>query len=332
MKLDKLVALFLILLLASCYKDDYDVEFLPAENNVLLEDRLFMGSEYSLQIFYDLESSNYYMSKLSSWDLGFSALDDAFITINTGMGWTAYITDEQDIDRVSIPQASPNEWRIDDPSLDLSSLALGDFTQILNLEKEVVILRRDMQNGSYTYYAIKISNIREGFTYDLVLRDMQTDEKSEFEVKIPDDFDKNFFYAKIDQSRLNFTDQSCEPSDMPWDFVFTRYSRFFPDDGINYIVTGVLLNSKNTYAYLDSVHSFENLDMNQMDESRLVSQRDVIGFDWKVIDEDFDIYRINEKYKYIIRTEDNNYFKLKFTDFYNQNNEKGAPSFEYKRL
>jgi hypothetical protein len=61
------------------------------------------------------------------------------------------------------------------------------------------------------------------------------------------------------------------------------------------------------------------------------NNQNIIGFDWKsyVFNEG---YIVNPDITYIIKDSKNNYFKLRFIDFYNSNGEKGYPTFEVRKL
>ena len=58
------------------------------------------------------------------------------------------------------------------------------------------------------------------------------------------------------------------------------------------------------------------------------NQQDDIGYNWKYYDFDNEIYNVDLYINYIIKNQEERYFKLHFLDFYNNNGEKGYPLFE----
>lgn len=326
--------IWLVFLLTGCYKDDYEVVFDKVQSEVELENSINMGTEYQNQIFYDLEDKERYTSALIDWDIAFSASAAVpHIRINTGNGWSAHICSTSDM--FGYPPISgiyPDQWLVDDPDGDPSRLALGDFLDLNSVYDKVVILRKDNFNGKFSYYLLKVSHI-EPNKYQFEFSEKDASFITEYTANIPSALPHNYYYAKINGRQIDTLNQKIEATkEMGWDFYFTRYSRYFDDIGINYIVTGVLLNPQTTRAYLDSVSKFEDISMDDVDHSRLVKTMDVIGYNWKSIDNSYSDYTVKSNYNYIISTQEGNFYKLRFVGFYNQNHEKGNPSFEFQKL
>src|SRR5690606_16212037 len=100
-----------------------------------------------------------------------------------------------------------------------------------------------------------------------------------------------------------------------------------------YVVTGVLLNPHNTSAITDSLTFFQNIAFNASSlQTSLSNRRDIIGFDWKKYNFTTGNYEADLKKCYIVRTQQNEYWKIHFIDFYNINGVKGSPSFEFERI
>jgi len=62
------------------------------------------------------------------------------------------------------------------------------------------------------------------------------------------------------------------------------------------------------------------------------TKQDVIGFDWKYYNIDHALYSITPNIVYIIRSVNGLYYKLRFIDYYDQNKQKGNPTFQYELL
>ena len=95
-----------------------------------------------------------------------------------------------------------------------------------------------------------------------------------------------------------------------------------------------MLNPYNTLALADSSTAFEQLSAGTAltQAAGFSNHRDVIGFDWKKYDFTTGNYQADLKKCYLIRTQDNEYWKMRFVDFYNTNGVKGSPAFEFERI
>lgn len=136
---------------------------------------------------------------------------------------------------------------------------------------------------------------------------------------------------------LLFSDQqvrSLEPDNTNWDILFTRYSIYFADQKLPYLVTGVLTNPAKTAAYLmDSTSNFDSVTVSNVDQSRFTAPLDNIGYEWKLYGlGTTGSYTIKDKYIYIIRS-DSRYYKMRFIgSFYNAQGDEGYPEFQIDEL
>ena len=127
-------------------------------------------------------------------------------------------------------------------------------------------------------------------------------------------------------------DRPIQPPSNYWDLLFTQYTHLYSDTTTPaYLVTGVVLNSEVLVAE-DNSFSFEEINYSMIDQLNFTSNKDAIGFDWKEYNFDAGIYTVNSNFNYIIKDRQQRYFKLRFTDFYNSNGDKGCPTFEIQEL
>ncbi|MDW8334150.1 MAG: HmuY family protein, partial [Bacteroidia bacterium] len=135
-----------------------------------------------------------------------------------------------------------------------------------------------------------------------------------------------------------------EPPLEQWHLLFTRYTYDFskaenagPDYKF-YSVTGALLNhfwgvkaaklTPQTPGYVP----FDSLKSQDVEKFVLSEGRDVVGYDWKEYSLQTALYQVVPDVYYLIRTPDDEYYKLRFTSFYNASGRRGVPQFEYRRL
>ena len=99
------------------------------------------------------------------------------------------------------------------------------------------------------------------------------------------------------------------------------------------MVTGVLTNYlNNVLVTKDSINSFEKININMIADYQFSDNQDEIGYNWKTFDFDNQVYSIKSGITYVIKDVTNRYFKMRFTDFYNDIGEKGHPKFEIQEL
>ncbi len=317
---------------SSCYKDDYEPDFTAPSEPSVYEDGIRMGENYTYQVYYDFETGNSYSSMLADWDIAISMAKSGmpYIRLNTGNGWMAAESENQDwASIVDISGVRASDFQIDDPSGDISKMALGNFNEPSDYLDKIFILRKDLFNGRYEYFKIKINSI-DGNLYSISQTSIENKEEKRYKFELPTNLDNEYFYAKIGEG-INIENQEIEMVGSDWDIVFTRYMRYFPEDDLNYIVTGVL-SKEGTRVYLDSTMNYADIERNHIDASLYSDDKNAIGFDWKYIINSHTDYVVRDYYNYFIETNDGNAYKMHFLDFYDEFGKKGSPSFEYRKL
>lgn len=136
---------------------------------------------------------------------------------------------------------------------------------------------------------------------------------------------------------LLFADQQVrdlEPDNTNWDMLFTRYSIYFADQNLPYLVTGVLTNPNKSAAYfVDSTSNFDSLTLNNVEPSRFTAALDNIGYEWKLYGLGTSgRYTIKPSFIYILRS-GSRYYKLRFIgSFYDKDGNEGYPEFQIDEL
>ena len=121
------------------------------------------------------------------------------------------------------------------------------------------------------------------------------------------------------------------PENSSWDLLFTRYTYQFPDS-VTYLVTGVLTNYLNGVCVaIDTINEFSEINFDDISSYNLLTDQDVIGYDWKYYNFSNNTYTIVDNIVYIIKDVKGFYYKLKFIGFYNYDTgEKGFLSLRYR--
>lgn len=130
-----------------------------------------------------------------------------------------------------------------------------------------------------------------------------------------------------------------------WDLVLANYNGK-TDDGtgtlVPYRLTGALINKGKVTAIRlnkaalenngDTYVSYDEISYDIANTITLSADVDAIGSDWKVLDFATFTYKMVEEQYYIIKTTEGVLFKLAFTGFYNDDLDKGHPSFKFQRI
>lgn len=320
-----LCVIAMIAVCASCQKEDLPV-VLPEKGDAeygIVE----MGEDYANQVFFDFESGRVvHMSLINSWHLAFESSTDGYhVFMNGGADVFVYNTHETDFAKVNDgPSAFSKDWMFDRPCGLNDSTAIGDWRQ----KNEVYIVKI---NDTYEPNNLKKIRLVSVTSDAYVFEYADLEESIPHIVTLPKDNNYNYSYFSFSGGGQIV---QPDPPKNSWDIVFTRYRFIYYDlDNFPYIVNGVLTNPYNTSAYAsDSSSASEAFDGPEVLDLPYKKHRDVIGYGWKKYDFDEERYKIDKTKRYMIHNRENHYWKLNFLDFYNKQNIKGSPSFEYVRM
>lgn len=317
------------LLFASCVKQE-DALVLPPKGTAT-HGMVAMGSDYDRQIYFDLKTNSpVFTSDPASWHLAFESQQGGkHIFLNGGNQVYVYNTHQTVMDQVQKLPSGLNSngtgWQFDAPSGNPDSTGFGEWCDVSGQTKSEVYI---VQVAADRYIKMRMLNA-DSQHYHFEWASLESTGTIQ-EAKVFKNEDYDFAYFSFDQGTVQ-----PEPPKNSWDIVFTRYRYIYHTQAypnFPYEVTGVLLNTSGTLATMDSVHSYEQIDLQMASAMKLSNARDIIGFDWKTYSGTSGRYVVNRSKNYIIQTRDNQLFKLHFLDFYNSSGEKGSPSFEFERL
>jgi hypothetical protein len=283
-------------------------------------------SVQTYQSWFDLESGNVTVNRVSDWDLAVESYPAGWrVRVNSGADW--FIHNTQKLQFPSTDQMpSLLNGLYDNQQLWPDSTATGKW----NLHNYTYLLAKYV-NGKFTDFKHLqfMSYTDSTFVFRYISGDSETDT-----VLIVKDQEANFSYYSFDKKSQVYP----EPDKNAYDLVFTSYYDMPTLFGqtIPYKVGGVLLNIWNTSAVLDTVHSFEELSRELIPLVDFSDRVDVPGYNWKDVSVDITgggsaSYTVKSNFNYIIRTAQGNYFRMRFLS-YTLDGRSGYPRFEFSML
>lgn len=317
--------------LASCFKDIDTIELDPLET---------ITATYSIedyQSYYKIEENEIRLVKYNEpadWDLGFeTGAEEWHIILNFSAAAKIINTEIPDINDVDINTANDliksDNWKFDHPNGDMDQTAIGNW---IDTAKVYILNRGTAFKNEEAYYKIKFESV-DAEKYKIKYADLNIDELFTQTIRKNDEF--KFVSFSLGENKIKLID----PGKNKWDLLFTPYYGYYKTligSYEPYFLRGVYIN------YLNGVDvikikapdvKYEDIDLSYIDKYENSSEQDAIGYDWKMIPNPPDYrYYIDESIKYIIHALDGNYYKFRFISFYNEDDLKGYPVFEYKLL
>jgi len=289
-------------------------------------DQISVGSSYSDQTFYDLETGAKTIINGDQWDIAFSVFgfQDAGVFINEAapsMGvelelydlgfedFTTTITQADVIDRLynsdkSWMSGAFNEGR---NLSDFSDFGWGFYNPATMSVDGLKLFAIKLRNGQFIKFKVEVL---AGTEYTFRYADLDGSNEKSVSFNKLDYSGKQMAYFSFDSEEM----MDLEPAG--WDLVYKRYSSPVvagPDEILNYVVTGILSADGVRVAQADEVDPATVLESDFSNDYS--SEIDVIGFDWKDIDITTFQWTLVLDRVYFVKTKENNTYKLHFIDF-----------------
>lgn len=320
----------MIILMSSCFKEDEKVPApQPGDLETMITD---VGETYSYQNFVDLNTFEEIGShNIATWDLAFECKDDSLhVLLNSALMMLAGNTYDTNFAAVTSAEEGL-EMNYDVSSGNLDSTAIGfwykkDGDTIVS-KKHVYILDRGVDGDFNALGFKKFSlDLEEG---NYIIRYANLDGSEEKTEVIEKNENLNYVHLSFENGIL-----PIEPPKADWTLKFSRYSTLlFTDvgDPYPYNVVGVLTNPNGVQSCVTS-DDFFNITLSDTTKYEFRSKADILGYSWKFYNFDDGLYTIVPDKNYIIKDKDGFYYKLRFTSFYDNLGNKGAMTYEVKRL
>ncbi len=317
----------LALLLASCEKEEQPVELPPKPSEVKLLS-VDMGKDYRSQVFVDLASGKTQTIDNLSWDLAFDASPQG-MAIYQNSGKNVLTANSGSTEFQTNPDTKTIAWKWDPASGNKDSLALKNvFTSQGFVTDSVYYINTG--SGKFQFKIIDITTTE----YVIAFTDLANSQSKQ--LFINKDPRKAQVYFSFDNGGQYL---NIEPDLTDWHVCFLRYRWIYYEFNppLLYLVSGVFVNPALVTSVKDSVLDFYSITKTDCASKTFLSNRDVVGFDWKSPDLSNTSnvkYTIRKDYYYFIKEQSSQQrlFKIRFLDFYNDQGVKGSPKFEVQEL
>lgn len=323
----KYTVYIIILFLSSCFPEDIRIE--PYEPGELQTGYVEIGSKYQLQSYYDLKSnSEISKNALSDWDLGFETAEDGFMIILNSSKFM-YAGNSGDTTFEAVSSAEGVTMLFDSSSGNPDSTAIGQWYVMngdsIHSRKDVYIIDRGFNDQEESIGFKKVQFDYKNDSY--WIRQADPDNQNETVTQIERDNTRSFVCYSFENGIVNI-----EPDKDSWTIKISRYTtmlRTNTGEDYPYRVFGVLINPYRVAASLISSNEFLDFTVRDTTDIALTNIWDIIGYNWKDYNGEYVI--VPDKF-YIIKDRDGIFYKLRFTDFYNNDFETGYPKFEFSAL
>jgi hypothetical protein len=296
-----------------------------------------MGDKTSTDVYYSFNSHKVKAIINTNWHLAFSVQNASFpnnpangaaIRVNSAGNGTVL---------KMLPSANPANWRTIDTTGLYAQPQLIDSDSTWNLSAFTRSYKMsDPYNfiwGSYNstnhnitgskvyvlynqaagwYKKVFVNNLLFDTTWNFTISDL--DNSDSFSVKINKQFYPNRFFVYYNATLNQLADR--EPVKSTWDLVWTKYTTYLdagPQGKILYNVAGVLSHPSVT------VEQNTGKKCNEVWLSTRTSKVDpsisAIGWDWKVFNQNQNVYEIPDTVVYFVKGQDGKTYKMTFKSF-----------------
>lgn len=297
-----------------------------------------MGENYSNQLWFDFETQKTSVNIFGGWDIGLSCQDEPSVIICGGKNTNFAVAEFENLNfkDINANDLTTAKWKFDNPSGNIDSSAFGRcFDKVIDgYEGKHSIYVLDLGEDSFKNFRyIKIQFIgAKGGAYQFKWGYVNVPALA-YLSQVTIDPTKNYVYYSFVKKDVVENEPVASED---WDLVFTTYKESIKDNNgtpYSYIIRGALANLKTiSVCQIDKGISYEGCDKTFAQMQKFSPNADEIGYDWKEYSQSSGKYTILPNRFYIIKTSTNDYFKLKFVDFYDDQGRKGYPKMAWQIL
>ena len=278
-------------------------------------ENLSMGSGYSNDLYYSLDSGLVKSEPRNNWHIAFTTkIVDASILINDVSGTTLYLGSTDTTDWSSL-DTTGNSWlplynseevweegAFNDGAAGHPDYGWGTYNSVTHNVSGTKIFVIKVNDS--TYKKMIIDNMKTNGDFEFRIANLDGTNMLTKVLNKKTFSDINFMYYNVLTDSLF----SREPNKTSWDFVFTKYNAVQPN-GAWYPVTGVKQNSLVKSSRARGVDT-TMVDYNNYPISDTAIN--IIGFDWKEFDMNSFSWVIEDSLSYFTESKVGNLYKVVF--------------------
>lgn len=317
--------------LSSCEKKEkpFPMPVAPELSDSTIEDQVALGYDYKTQVYYSFTNGMVSSSAYESWDLCFTTGSDSNEMWQNGGNLTLlYVTDATNFADINASYSIDSKlWKYDKTTGLPGQSSIGFLANNAAVGKVWIISTRSLiykvilKAATATQYIVEVATGLDATT------------GTEYILNKDDKY--NYVYLSLESGIVN-----PEPPKTDWDILFTRYRYIYEGynpDGSDFLygVTGVLQNPYNTLGASDSTKEYDFLTFTKDTFDayfELHPNRDMIGWNWKLVDINTAKYKTLSNFVYVIKDQYDVLWKMHFINYNNNLGERGYPRFRYEKL
>lgn len=307
------------LVLTGCIKEELPVPAQPPGPARI--GQACVGSDYADQVWYDLgTNSAVSVNSKMDWDLAFECGADGWrVRLNTSRFMRALPLSSTEFALPLDTSGFGPQWRIDASSAAPDSTAIGDWRS--GLPVIVVDLGYNAIGLPMGVRQLRMLSV-DATTYSFQIAQMNGSGVQTF--TIDKDPSRSYVHWRLSSGQV----VPIGPPLGAYDLVFTQYTRQFYDPYTAYLVTGTLTGFSGARVAPIPDADFGTVELADTLVHPFIPADDAIGYDWKEYDFDLGVYTLQPSKVYIVQDRAGSFYKLHFTDFYNELGVRGCPTFE----
>ncbi len=311
------------MLFSSCLKDELPVPARPTGE--VVTGQACLGSDYGDQLWYDI-STNSVVSTNSKmdWDLAFECGVDGWrVRLNTSRFMRALATSSTDITQPLDTNGFGTQWRVDHNTGSPDSTAIDDW----RIDEPVYALELGFSEIGLPMGVrqVRVTSVdASGYTFEIA----QMNGSNVQSFTIAKDPSRSYVHFKISSGQP----VTIAPPKGSYDLVFTQYTYQFYEPPTAYLVTGAV-NAFSGMRVAEVVNAdFDAVNLSDTLTHPFSKDDDAIGYEWKEYDFDLGVYVMHPERVFIVHDAEGSFHKIHFIDFYNDQGERGCPTFEVVTL
>lgn len=313
----------LSVLMTSCFKED--TAMAPIQPGEMATVQIEIGYPYVNQVYYDCGTNKVVSSNSKyDWDLSFECIEEGFhVLLNTAKG--EFVANQGNVPFESVNSINDVTWLWDAPSGNLDSTGIGDWRNTSNVY--ILDLQFDADGNHLGYKKFQIQNVtNQSYTFKYA----NLDGSNENTYTINKNHSLNFIHFSFQNGGQTL---ELEPEKSSWDLLFSNHYHKFSNLPMPFVLTQVLSNYQNQVVVAeDNNDLFSDIKLQDTANFEYTSKWDEIGYDWKIRNSQDNSFVIDPKKSFVLKTTEGIYYKIRFTDFYDDFGNKGYPKFEIQKL